>query len=228
VSPPAGTAVAVAPRALPWRAWIAFSASLLAACGLLLWAAAGTPGHPRLAVLSTLLLYTSVACTFLPLPTAWIVLWAAREAGPLPVALVATVGTCVANLHDYYIVSGLCRLGRVQRARRSRSYARAVGWFQRAPFLALAAASFVPISVDAVRLLAISAGYPRRAYVLASFAGRFPRYLLLAVLGHELRLSNRAIAAVLVAMALVGLGKGALHLLQRRRAPAGAEDRAGP
>lgn len=226
MTPPAETAAAAATRALPWRSWIAISAAFLAADAALLWASGRTPGHPRLEVLSALLLYTSVAFTFLPLPTAWIVLWAAREAGPLPVALVATVGTCVANLHDYYIVSGLCRLGRVQRARRSRSYARAVAWFGRWPFLALAAASFLPLSVDAVRLLAISAGYPRRAYVLATFAGRFPRYLLLAVLGHELQLSNRAIAAVLVVMALAGLARGALHLLERRRSRAGS-DRAG-
>jgi uncharacterized membrane protein YdjX (TVP38/TMEM64 family) len=101
--------------------------------------------------------------------------------------------------------------------RGTRSYARAVGWFGRAPFLALAAASFVPISVDAVRLLAISAAYPRVPYVLATFVGRFPRYLLLAVLGHELRPSNRAIVAVLVAMALVGLARWALHLARRGR-----------
>ena len=220
MTPPAEAAVAGASRALPWRSWVAISAAVLAADAALLWASGGTPGHPRLEVLSALLLYMSVACTFLPLPTAWIVLWAAREAGPVPVALVATLGTCIANLHDYYIVSGLCRLGRVRQARRTRSYARAVGWFGRAPFLALAAASFVPISVDAVRLLAISAGYPRRAYVLATFAGRFPRYLLLAVLGHELHFSNRAIVAVLVVMALVGLSKGALHLVERFRSRA--------
>jgi membrane protein YqaA with SNARE-associated domain len=219
MTPPAGASVAVAPRALPWRSWIAICAAFLAADAALLWSSGGS-GHPRVEVLSALLLYMSLACTFLPLPTAWIVLWAAREAGPVPVALVATLGTCVANLHDYYIVSGLCRLGRVQRVRQTRSYARAVGWFRRAPFLALTVASFVPISVDAVRLLAISAGYPRGAYVLATFAGRFPRYLLLAVLGHELQLSNRAIVAVLAVMALLGLSKGALHLVERLRARA--------
>lgn len=220
MTPPVDAAVAPAPRALPWRAWIAVTAAFLAASAALLWASGGTPGHPRLEVLSALLLYTSVACTFLPLPTMWIVLWAAREAGPVPVALVASLGTCVANLHDYYIVNGLCRLGRVQQARSTRTYARAVGWFRRAPFLALAVATFLPLSVDPVRLLAISAGYPRRRYVLATFAGRFPRYLLLAVLGHELQLSNRAIAAVFVGVALLGLAKGALHLIERRRSRA--------
>jgi membrane protein YqaA with SNARE-associated domain len=212
---PAAAAVAVAPRPLPWRSWLALTAVFLAADGAVLWASSGTPGHPRLEVLSALLLYMSLAFTFLPLPTAWIVLWAAREVGPVPVALVATVGTCIANLHDYFIVTGLCRLGRVQQVRQARSYQRAVGWFHRAPFLALAAAQFVPLSVDAVRLLAISAGYPRRAYVLATFAGRFPRYLLFAVVGHELRLSNRAIAAVLGVMVVAGLAKPAVHLAKR-------------
>jgi membrane protein YqaA with SNARE-associated domain len=225
VTAPADAAAAVSPP-LPWRSWLALTAAFLAVNAALLWASSGTPGHPRLEVLSALLLYMSLAFTFLPLPTAWIVLWAAREVGPVAVALVATAGTCVANLHDYYIVSGLCRLGRAQQARRTRAYERAVGWFRRAPFLALAAAQLVPISVDAVRLLAISAGYPRRAYVLATIAGRFPRYLLLAVAGHELQLSNRAIAAVLVVVALAGLSRTGVHLVKRRwrrGGPAGGE-----
>jgi membrane protein YqaA with SNARE-associated domain len=217
VTPLAEAAIPPARDALPWRSWVAITAAFLAAAGALLWIASGTPGHPRLAVLSALLLYMSLAFTFLPLPTAWIVLWAARDVGPVPVALVATVGTCIANLHDYYIVSGLCGLGRVQQVRQARSYQRAVGWFRRAPFLAFSASQLLPLSVDAVRLLAITAGYPRRAYVLATFAGRFPRYLLLAVLGHELKPSNRAIVVVLAVFVLAGAAKGAFHLARRLR-----------
>jgi membrane protein YqaA with SNARE-associated domain len=211
-------AVAAAPAPAPWRAWLAgFAAFLAVNAGLLAWARAA-PRALELEVLAALLLYTSLACTFLPLPTAWIVLWAGRELGPAPVAVVATLGTCIANLHDWHIVRGLCGVGHVRRARETRLYARAVAWFRRAPFLALSMASFLPLPIDAVRLLAASEAYPRWRYVLATFAGRLPRYGALAFLGHELRLSNRAIAAVLIAVVAIGAAKGLLGLRERARA----------
>lgn len=211
-----------------WRSWALAFTAFVAASGAALWLARNTLRDPELEVLILLLLYLSFACTFLPLPTAWIVLWAARETGVLWVAVVATAGTCIANLHDYHIVNGLWRVGRLRRARESAWHARAVEWFRRAPFLSLTVASFVPLPVDAVRLLAISAGYPRPAYVLASYVGRFPRYLLLAVAGYELRPSNLAIFAIAAAIALVAGAKAALdHRRARRARPRSAGDAGG-
>ncbi|HET8538454.1 MAG TPA: VTT domain-containing protein [Anaeromyxobacter sp.] len=200
-----------------WRGWAAAFAAIYAANLGLAWVGHAAPSRD-LEVLALLSLYVSLACTFLPLPTMWIVLWAARETWPIPVALVATIGTCFGNLHDYEIVTGLCRLGPVQRARRSRLYGRAEAWFRRAPFAALTVAAFLPLPVDVVRLLAVSAGYPRRPYVLATFLGRFPRYLAIALLGHELRPSNRAIFVVFLVMGAIALAKTAPHLLERWRA----------
>jgi membrane protein YqaA with SNARE-associated domain len=208
---------AAATRDLAWRSWALAFTGFVAASGAALWLARNTLRNSGLEVLILLLLYLSFACTFLPLPTAWIVLWAARETDVLWVALVATAGTCIANLHDYHIVSGLWRAGRLRRARESAWHARAVAWFRRAPFLSLALASFVPLPVDAVRLLAISAGYPRPAYLLASYVGRFPRYLLFAVLGHELQPSNLTIFAIALAIVLVGAAKAALDRARRSR-----------
>jgi membrane protein YqaA with SNARE-associated domain len=203
------------PRVLAWRPWlVAFTGFLLVSVGLLL-GARGAPGLDALETLTLLALYTSVACTFLPLPTAWIVLWAARSVDPWTVALVAALGTCIANVHDYYIVNALCRLGRIREARQSKFHDNAVRWFHRAPFLTLSVASFAPIPVDFVRLLAVSTDYPRRRYVVATFVGRFPRYLLLAALSWQLQLSNRAIAVVLAVTVVVGLLKGAQELRER-------------
>ena len=63
-----------------------------------------------------------------------------------------------------------------------------------------------------VRILAVSADYPRSRYALATFAGRLPRYLLLAYLGYELQLSNRAIFIVFLVTAAIGIVKGILKL----------------
>ena len=59
-----------------------------------------------------------------------------------------------------------------------------------------------------VRILAVSTDYPRRLYALATFVGRLPRYLLLAYLGYELQLSNRAIFTVFLVTVAIGAVKG--------------------
>jgi membrane protein YqaA with SNARE-associated domain len=203
-------------REISSRRWILSFAAFLLAAGALFAASREIESLARIEVLMILLLYTSVACTFLPLPTAWIVLWAAREANPVGVALTAAAGTCIANLHDYYILNYLLGLRRVGRVKKTGLYRSAAGWFGRAPFATLCAASFVPIPVDVVRILAVSTGYSRLRYTLASFAGRFPRYLILAWLGYELELSNRAILIVFAATVLVGAVKGLSKIRERR------------
>jgi membrane protein YqaA with SNARE-associated domain len=205
-------AISMPPKTVSWRRWVlAFFCFLIVNAVLL----AVFRGDPRLAdfeILVLYLLYMSVAFTFLPLPTAWIVLWAAREVEPLSVALIGTIGTCIANLHDYYIIHYLFKVNKIKKAKQTRFYRSAVKWFNRAPFATLTVASFLPIPVDVVRILAVSTDYPRRRYVLATFAGRFPRYLLLAYLGYELKLSNKAIFIVFLATAVIGIAKAIVKL----------------
>jgi len=141
-------------------------------------------------------LYMSIACTFFPLNTLWIVLWMATQFPAWLVAVVGAAGTSVANLNDYYLLSYLFEFDRVKRLRRRRAYQRAVAWFDRAPFLTLIAFSFLPIPVDVVRLLAISRRYSRVRLTAASFLGRLPRYLILALGWQWLRLPNWAILVV--------------------------------
>jgi membrane protein YqaA with SNARE-associated domain len=193
---------------------VAFVVFLVAA-GATLALARRAPGGGVVVSLAGLLLYMSVACTFLPLPTAWIVLGAARGVDPWAVAVVASVGTCIANLHDYYIVNALCRLGRLRRARHSSLHRDAARWFRRTPFATLAVASFLPIPIDPVRWLAVSTDYPRYRYALATLAGRLPRYLLLAVIGWRLQPSNRVLVAVLAAAVVLGIARASLEARRR-------------
>ncbi|NOZ20800.1 MAG: VTT domain-containing protein [Planctomycetes bacterium] len=160
--------------------------------------------------------YMSLACTFCPLPTAWIFLWMGRDFHPFLVATLGALGTCVANLNDYYLLSFLLRYRLVDRVRATRTYHVAVRWFDKAPFLILSAATFLPISVDVVRLLAISRRYSRKRFALATFVGRWPRYIILALIGRELQLSWMGILMVFVALALIGLGKFAWDLVRRK------------
>jgi len=155
----------------------------------------------RYANLAGYFLYMSIACTFFPLNTLWIVLWMAAQFPAWLVALVGAAGTSAANLNDYYLLSYLFEFDGVKRLRTKRAYRRAVAWFDRAPFLTLTVFSFLPIPVDVVRLLAISRRYSRLRFTAASFLGRLPRYYVLARGWQWLRLPNWAILVVVGAAA---------------------------
>jgi membrane protein YqaA with SNARE-associated domain len=202
-----------------YRAW--FYPFLVAFGAMVLMAWQPTEVYGPLPQLAVLLAYVSLACTFCPWPTAWVVmLWSAPVAGggfgiaPLVVATVATVGTCIANMHDYYIVTFLYRFRPVRKIRRTRWYDRAARWFDRAPFATLTAASFLPIPIDVVRLLAISQGYSRTKFVIASGIGRWPRYLALAVFAEKFDLGWQWILAVLGATVIIGLWGGLPRLIR--------------
>lgn len=209
--------LAATPRTLSWKRWVGAFLLFVGVCASALALSWQTPRLADLQVLTLYLLYMSMAFTFVPLPTAWIVLWAAREVEPLSVATLGTLGTCIANLHDYYIFHYLFRVERIKKAKETRLYRNSVRWFQRAPFLTLTIASFLPIPIDVVRILAVSSDYPRSRYAVATAAGRFPRYLLLAYLGYELQLSNRAIVAVFALTAAVGILKAGTKLWNKAR-----------
>ena len=162
---------------ISYRTWFWCLVAVFSAVAVLV---AGQVIPSRYAHLAGYFLYMSLACTFFPLNTLWIVLWLATEFPAWLVALVGAVGTSVANLNDYYLLSYLFEFDRVKRIRGRRGYQRAVAWFDRSPFLTLTVFSFLPIPVDLVRLLAISRRYSRLWFTAASFLGRLPRYLLLA------------------------------------------------
>lgn len=177
--------------------------------------------------LTAYFVYMALACTFLPLPTAWVVMLMTAPWHPLlgwhplVVAGLGTVGTGLANLQDYHVLTYLLQRRRIGAVRTKRWYKRAEAWFYRAPFATLAAASFLPIPVDVVRLLAIGGRYPRPRFVLASVVGRVPRYVLLAYLGAQPFMTLRTILLILAATIILGLSRGLPRLIQQVRATRG-------
>jgi membrane protein YqaA with SNARE-associated domain len=139
-----------------------------------------------LTILYGYFVYMCLACQFFPIPTLPPIAFTAKVFHPVIVAATGAVGTCIANLNDYLILGWLFRHHKVKKIRDISTYRRLLSFFDRYAFLTLAAASFLPIPVDVVRLLAISRAYSFPRYIAATFVGRFPRYLLIAYLGKEL------------------------------------------
>ncbi|MDD5557193.1 MAG: hypothetical protein PHN82_08090 [bacterium] len=207
---PAGAAAVSA------RRWFAGFAAYVAAL-LLLLAWASSAGREEARNLLLFVLAVSFACQFIPLPIIPVFLWIARTHNPFLIALLGAAATSVANLHDYHILTALMRWERLDRVRDTPWFARAAAWFARCPFWTLVVANILPLPIDVPRLLAISTGYGRLPFTLATFTGRVPRYLLLAWLGYELKLSNTAILVVLAVTVALSVAKTVPKLLAKRR-----------
>jgi membrane protein YqaA with SNARE-associated domain len=161
-------------------------------------------------------MYLSVCCTFLPLPTGWIIAaLATREAsvaGSLwgVVLLVATsgaIGSTIANLGDYHLMTWMLRHRRVAAVRSTRLYERCSRWFASAPFTILVIANVLPIPIDVVRILAVANRYPRGSFAGANFLGRFARYGIVAFITYFWDLGWGACVALLVLAAGLALAR---------------------
>lgn len=166
-------------------------------------------------VLYDFFLYMCLACQFFPIPTLPPIAFAAKIFHPVVISAVGAAGTCVANLNDYAILGWLFRHHRVRKVRDVRTYRRLLHFFDRYAFLTLSVAAFLPIPVDVIRLLAISRAYSFIRYILATFVGRFPRYLILAYLGKEL--PAKYIMLLFLVTLLPGIVKFVSDIIRKKR-----------
>jgi len=170
------------------------------------------------------LVYISLATTFLPLPTGWIVAGVAtREAavaagwsdGPLAVltlttltvATIGATGSVIANLTDYHLFTWMLRSHRIAKVRSTRAYLAAARWFERSPFWILVIFNIIPIPVDVVRMLATTHRYPRVPFAAANFIGRFIRYAVIAYVTYRFNLGWIAVVALLAVAVVLGVMK---------------------
>ena len=160
-------------------------------------------------------IYMGAACQFFPIPTLPPIAFTAKVFHPVLVAFIGAVGTCVANLNDYVILGWLFRHKRVKKIRDVSTYKRLLSFFDRYAFITLSVASFLPIPLDVIRLLAISRAYSFSKYVAAAFVGRFPRYLIIAYLGKEL--PAKYILVIFFLTVLPAVAKFISDIIKKRR-----------
>jgi len=166
-----------------------------------------------------LVIYLSFCCTFLPLPTGWLVAVVAMQqtsvADSLPetvllVGLVGAAGSTIANLNDYHLFTWMLRHHRIAAIRTTRIYRLGSAWFGRSPFVILVAFNIIPIPVDVIRMLAATNRYPRVPFAAANFVGRFVRYAIIAAVTYLLGEKGYIAVAALLVLAVV---LGAIRLL---------------
>jgi membrane protein YqaA with SNARE-associated domain len=173
-------------------------------------------------------LYLSLCCTFLPLPTGWIIAGVATRAaavGPdvwtttLLVAGVGAAASMMANLHDYHLMTWMLRSHRIAAVRNTALYEKSSKWFSRSPFFWLVVFNFLPIPVDVVRMLSVTYRYPRIPFAISNFLGRFIRYAIIAYVTYACDLGWIAPVALLVLAAVMGLAHMAGRFFRKPATP---------
>jgi membrane protein YqaA with SNARE-associated domain len=207
------------------------------------WTWAQWRAHPALVLAATspavkLLafgIYVSLCCTFLPLPTNWMVAAVAMQqcavaptvwATTAAVASVGALASTLANLNDYHLFTWMLRSHHVAKVRHTRLYHASARWFARSPFFILVVFGIIPIPVDVIRMLATVYRYPRLPFAAANFLGRFVRYAVIAFVTFQL--GNKGWWAVLgllglaVVLAAIKVLPAAVKKIAARRAGSAA------
>ena len=165
------------------------------------------------------LFYFSLACTFVPIPTSWFILFLASPVGGLPlgalwrvmvVAALGALATGVSHVNEYHVISYLLRLGRIHRVKETRIYQWSERQFVISPFLLQVAFNVIPAPADPVRWLAAIYGYPLGRFFLAHSLGRFIRYSLMALAAEVLELTLWQIAAIQCAIVAIAFSRMAV------------------
>jgi membrane protein YqaA with SNARE-associated domain len=148
-------------------------------------------------------LYMGLSNALLPLPTNPVLLLAGKSFHPFIIAFAGSIATCIANMNEYLLLNPVFACRRLERVKETRTYKYFRRIFERSPFLSLALANTLPIPVDPIRWMSISVGYSKRSYLLATFFGRFPRYLAIAWVGYRLQFSLLQIVLIAACVAML-------------------------
>ncbi len=171
--------------------------------------------------------YFSIACTFVPIPTTWLILLLASPMGGLAfgplgrvliVAGMGAIATGISHINEYHVLCYLLRLGKAHRVRETRIYRWAEDLFKVSPFLLQVAFNVVPVPIDPARWLAIAYRYPLGRFFLAHSLGRFIRYTLMAMAAEVLRLGFEQIIVVQCALVIIAFARIAATKILGRRA----------
>ena len=141
--------------------------------------------------------YCIPANSVLPIPHEPAILYFAKFYDPFWCALAGTVGSLIACFADYAMVGAAMRHRALAKTRSSRLFRWSTKWMKRYPFAITVLFSFVPLPISVVRILAPAVEYNVRRYMLAQIVGRFPRFYMLAWIGHTVHIPT---------WILVGLG----------------------
>lgn len=155
---------------------------------------------------------------FIPLvPHEPVVLFFGKFYPPPIVALIAVAGTLLTETINYSVIKFIADIKLFKRASQSKIVKKIVGLFNKAPFIALLVAGFTPVPFYPFRILVVIAHYPLIKYILAVFLSRTPRYFIIALVGHALKIPDYLLLAIFVILLLTGNIPIVINLLKKKK-----------
>ncbi len=127
-----------------------------------------------------------------------VLLYFGKFYSPQTVALVAIAGTLLTEALNYSVFKYIIDTSFFQKIRHTKSAAKIVELFNRAPFVALFVAGFTPVPFYPFRFLVVMAHYPIWKYLLAVFLSRTPRFYVLALLGRAIKIPDYLIIVIFI------------------------------
>ncbi len=112
-----------------------------------------------------------------------VIVYSGQYFDPVIVAFVALAGNLAAGYVDYHFFTPVLRMKFSASYRKTRTYQRAIRWFDAAPFWAVTVFALTPLPFYLVKFLVFSSRYSMWRYMVAIAVGRLPRFYLLALIG---------------------------------------------
>lgn len=137
---------------------------------------------------------------------------------PVLVAGVAGAVNLSVEVASYHLHRTVLDLEAARDFRESRPVRTAVKIFEARPGLAVWLCSWSPLPYFVVRALSPLAGYPLQRHLLATAAGRLPKYLLIAYLGYAWRPRSKWVIAGVCALVAAGGVSWAIRRIRKRSA----------
>jgi len=104
------------------------------------------------------------------------------------IALVAAAGNLAAGWVDYHFFTPLLKMKFAKGYKKTKTYNKTLQWFNRAPFWVVVLFALTPLPFYVVKFFVFSSGYSMPRYIAAILVGRLPRFYLLALAGHFLKI----------------------------------------
>lgn len=125
-----------------------------------------------------------------------VVIWYGSVGNIWWTAAAASAGTLVAGFLDHSVFVPVMNLKGLTGYKEKGWYQKAARLFSRYPFAVIVVAGFTPIPFFPFKFLSFSLHYPLSRYLSALLIGRFPRYVLLAWIGHAINIPTWLLVAI--------------------------------
>jgi len=162
--------------------------------------------------------YTIPANTAISLfPHEPVVIWYGSLGSIWWTAVAASAGTLVAGFLDHSVFVPVMNRKGLTSYKEKSWYQKAARLFMKYPFTVIVVTGFTPIPFFPFKFLSFSLHYPLWKYLAALLIGRFPRYALLAWVGHLIHIPGWLLVAVFGAIGLAYAARAAPEVVRYLR-----------